>query len=105
MKKWIMLLCLTLSSSVASATVYPGFRQVITDSSALNAETNFTRPGYHVWKTDNTHNTSVSRITGDQGTPFSFTKQGAGSGTWSQYPRHHYSKDQPWGDAWIKPNG
>ena len=72
---------------------FEGFRDVITDPSAVFLTPARARPAYLSPGADPTFGTTLTRIGGDAGTAFSGPSV---LGTWGSDARHHYSKDEPW---------
>jgi hypothetical protein len=84
--------CALGSHAPASASVYPGFIELLTDSMLTVSVPATVRPGYLAPVTDPRFGSKVVRIAGDTGTPIG----GGVSGNWGSDVRQHYSKDQPW---------
>ncbi len=97
MKRILPVVALLLALAVpVAATVYPGFRNVPTDSMVTIIETlQPPRPPYRVWRENTQFNIRMMRIAQDSGTPITIT-EGSQTGVWGKDSRHHYSKDQPW---------
>jgi hypothetical protein len=54
------------------------------------------QPTYLTPWTDPVFHSTVTRIAGNSGTPFTLSLPTPSTGAWSTDVRHHYSKDQPW---------
>jgi hypothetical protein len=75
----------------AAATTYPGFINMVTDSSRVFTVPGVVKPPYIVPFVDPVFGTRVTRIANDPG-----TSTAPVVGTWGSDARHHYSKTQPW---------
>ena len=97
MKRFLLLLLIPATSC---ATTYPGFRDMISDSSVYS-EPQVGKPAYLASMPDSIFRTPFRRIAGDPGAPIPL---GPGpSKTWGSDVRHVYSKQEPWNSdqSWV----
>jgi hypothetical protein len=87
----VTLICAAVAPALVSATSYPGFMPMITDSSAVLSVPLTRQPEYLLPILDPTFGTAITRISDDAGSwawPI--------NGQWGTIARHLYSKIQPW---------